>query len=203
MLNPDAKEIDQFSKSELSRKYNDHSIDIGYISGSSEMVKDIARDSTKKYLGKQDAEDLPAFNRTRFQDYAKYLRTFNSTLQNENGININNYPKFLRNTVAEENAKREIISQLNDMRLGNDDFYRTQVVGLLTGINIYPDSMQVRLVPFGFATELQFDYCVCGSKTVSGKKNPFFYTGSLTNWECTFQHPKTKEIQVYDLETVE
>ncbi len=203
ILNPDAKEIDQFFKSEIIRKYNGHSMDIGYISGTSEMIKAISRDSTKKYLGKRDAEDWPTFNRMRFQDYAKYLSSFDTITQNENKIDLNKYPKLLRNTIAEEYAKREIYSHLNKLHPGGYSFYQTNLIGLLTGINIYPDSMQVRLVPFGFATELQFDSCMCSSKTVYIKKNPFNYAGSLSNWKCMFQHPKTMEIQVYDLKTVE
>lgn len=203
ILNPDAKEIDQFFKSELFRKYNAHSMDKGYISVSSEMIKAIARDSIEKYLRKRDAEEWPTIKRMKFQDYAKYLRSFHTITQNENNIDLNKYPKLLRNTVAEENAKREIYSQLNNLDPGGYDFKRTNLIGLLTGINIYPDSMQVRLVPFEFATELQFDSCVCRSKNVSIKNNPFIYAGSLSNWKCTFQHPKTMEIQVYDLKTVE
>ncbi|MGB4849744.1 MAG: hypothetical protein WBP41_17595 [Saprospiraceae bacterium] len=203
IFNPNTKEIRQFFEKELSRKYNEHSFDIGLIGGASDQYDIISRDSTNKYLRNQDEDKWPELTRTRLQDYSRYLNSIDPSWKKSPDIDLKCYPIILRNTVAEEAAKREVLAHFKNLPHQIDDFNQTHLIGLLTGINAYSDSMQVMLVPFGFESQLQFDYCKCDSQNISEKNNPFYYIGSLFNWKCTFQHPITKEIQVYDLKTVE
>lgn len=200
---PHTKEINHFLKNELSRKYNEHSSEAGLIAVLSSEYKEISLDSIKCMLANRSESHWPKLNRTWFQDYARYLNTIDTSWEKSSDIDLKCYPKSLQNTVAEENAKREVLAHFKNFNHDRDDFNHIELMGLITGINVYSDSMQIMLVPFEFEKQLQFDYCKCDSETISEKNNPFYYTGSLFNWACTFHHPITKEIQVYDLKTVE
>lgn len=178
-------------------------MDIGDISGSSEMIQAIARDSTKKYLGYRDNDPWPAFKRTRFQDYANYLRPLDPIWQDKAEIELIRYPKILHNTIAEENARRQIFKHLKNIQLETTLLRNSTLKGMITGIDYSNDSLRINLIPFFFSSQLPFDSCHCGQFTLPSKQNPFYYSGSLKNWICTYKHPKDKEIQTYNLKPIE
>src|SRR6187399_2579131 len=92
IFNQDNKEIEKFFETELSRKYNDHTIDRGYIGGYSENHKVISKDSADLYLTNPREEEWPEFKRSWFQNYARYLRGLDTVRQIESNINIIRYP---------------------------------------------------------------------------------------------------------------
>ena len=203
ICNQNSKEIKEFFKRELSRKHNEHWIKKGYIGAGSEEYKVISRDSTTHYLRNYQDDKWPEFERTRFQDYARYLQTLDTFWQEELNIHLRNYPRMLRTTVAEERAKREIYLHFKNLRSPIPKFARMKLNGLVSAIDISSENMHVTLVPFAYESHISFDSCQCGSQIFLSKDNPFYYTGTLLNWQCMYQHPKSDEVQVYDLRQVE
>lgn len=204
ILNSDSKELDQFFKAELIRKYTEHSsVALGNISRAAGEIKRIARDSTRNILRNRDADIELNSNRNIFQNYVKYIRQFDTIWHGDTLIDLNNFPELLRNTVSEENAKREIFTHFKNIQPEVSLYGLVNFRGMITGIDYYKDSLQLNLIPFIFDSHLPFDSCICGSKTLITKRNPFYYSGSLTSWECIYKHPKSNEIQTYGLKAIE
>ena len=204
IFNPNTKEVEQFINKEVYRKHNDHSMDFWDIRGAFEYHAYISSDTMRHYLWKQNDDKWSGYDRTRFQDNARYFRTLDIDFPKTADLYLKSYPVSLQNAVAEESAKHEILLMLDKLEKGPRIYNRHNLIGLLSYAEFVSDSMRVSLVPFVFPSQILYNpFCQCGSQVLLTKNNPFYYTGSLTNCKCTFQNPISKEIQVYDLQRIE
>jgi hypothetical protein len=191
---PGSKEIDRFYEHELYRKYEDHSMEAGMISISSEEFDNISRDSVRQLLGGNRSKDsMAVFHRYWFQGYAKYLETLDTSHVKHDKIDLNRFPSLLQNAVAEENALEKIHIILDNLQRSNKPFQDWNLKGIIIDIRNTEDSLQIALVPFAYESKLHFYHCQCDTNSLPLESNPFYYTGPLLNCQCNYQNKATKE----------
>lgn len=203
--NQKIREIELFYQEELTRKYIAHSDDAGQMMSLPYVYKEVSKDSTKILLSKPSKSEYQIFERVKFQEYARYIRSLNSTPHNQTSINLRDFPNLLQNTVAEEGAKREIDHYYDILYKDGIPFYQKKYIlkGVITDIEKSNDSLYLNMTPFAYSPTPDFDNCQCKSKTHKISRIPFYYTGSLSNWRCKFQNSVTNKDQVIGLATHE
>ena len=106
------------------------------------------------------------------------------------------YPYKLLNTVREEQAKVRIDSLFKKKNWFDIPGTEWVTKGIITEIHEYHGDILLRLIPFSYSIDHQpFELLRREEETISLFSNPFYYTGSLSNWSCSLIHPYSCEIQ--------
>jgi hypothetical protein len=194
-------EINNFYEAESFRKFIEHGNDYSKLEVASIHSKHVPQNGIEK-LNKSSEPHSRAeiLNRKWCQDYLKIINTRISIHDSISTGNISQFPEILQNTVLEENAKNEIYRISGQHNWFENEYKRREVKGMIKEIKLTENSLFIKMAPFWYLHNLEFDECTQEGQAISIKSNPFYYKGSLQNWICTKLHRGTNEMSEYEIE---